>query len=83
MTDHTAYDAIICPARLSCRVINERKHFDSNQSDPLTSERWSHGEVMVVYSQELLRFRHWRFCHVWTSFVNRAVNHRKGTCGHM
>lgn len=36
----------------------------------LTSERRPHGEVVVLDSQQLLRFCHWGFCHVRTSLVN-------------
>lgn len=39
----------------------------------LTSKRRPHGEVVVVYPQELLGFSHGRFGHVGAAFVNGAA----------
>lgn len=42
-------------------------------SGVLTSERRPHGEVVVIYPEELLRFGHRRFGHVGAALVNGAA----------
>lgn len=43
----------------------------------LTSKRRPHGEIVVVYSQQLLGFGHQRFRHVWTAFVDQAAKYKR------
>ena len=65
------------PHRVSVFKNEIFKHSYLENINIQTSKCWSHGEVMVIYSQQLLRFCHWRLCHVRASFEHRAA---EGTC---
>lgn len=62
---------------------NKKKRAPSGwkTSGVLTSERRPHGEVVVVYPQELLGFSHGGFGHVGAAFVNGPAGTETGAEG--